>query len=51
MPLPLAAAILERTVQSSGQQPNSSTLIVDLMKALRLDSSIIPRKKPAHELG
>ena len=45
------APILDKAVQDSGQQLNWKTSIVDLMKALKLDSSITARKELAHELG
>jgi hypothetical protein len=45
------APILDKAVQDSGQQLNWKTSIVDLMKALKLDSSITARKDLAHELG
>lgn len=45
------APILDKAVRDSGQQLNWKTSIVDLMKALKLDSSIAARKELAHELG
>ncbi len=45
------APILDKAVQDSGQQLNWKTSIVDLMKALKLDSSLTARKELAKELG
>lgn len=45
------AAILDAAVAASGQQLNWKTSIVDLMKALGLDSSLTARKQLADELG
>lgn len=45
------AAILERAVVSKGQKLNWRTSIVDLMKALDLDSSLSARKELAQELS
>lgn len=45
------APILDKAVQDSGQQLNWKTSIVDLMKALKLDSSLAARKELAKELG
>lgn len=45
------APILDKAVQDSGQQLNWKTSIVDLLKALKLDSSMTARKELAHELG
>ena len=45
------APILDKAVHDSGQQLNWKTSIVDLMKALKLDSSITARKELAKELG
>ena len=45
------APILDKAVQDSGQQLNWKTSIVDLMKALKLDSSLQSRKELAQELG
>lgn len=45
------ASILDKAVADSGQQLNWKTSIVDLLKALKLDSSITARKDLAHELG
>lgn len=43
--------ILDKAVADSGQQLNWKTSIVDLMKALKIDSSLTARKELAHELG
>lgn len=45
------APILDKAVKDSGQQLNWKTSIVDLLKALKLDSSITARKELAQELG
>ena len=45
------AAILEAAVKKKGQKLNWRTSIVDLMKALDLDSSLSNRKELARELG
>lgn len=45
------APILDKAVQDSGQQLNWKTSIVDLMKALKLDSGLGARKELARELG
>ncbi|ODT83593.1 MAG: hypothetical protein ABS76_01315 [Pelagibacterium sp. SCN 64-44] len=45
------AAILDAAVAGSGQTLNWKTSIVDLMKALDLDSSLAARKQLADELG
>lgn len=45
------AAILDAAVAASGQKLNWKTSIVDLMKALNLDSSLTARKALADELG
>jgi len=45
------AAVLDAAVAKSGQKLNWKTSIVDLMKALDLDSSITARKALADELG
>lgn len=45
------AAILDAAVKGSGQKLNWRTSIVDLMKALGLDSSLSARKELADELG
>ena len=45
------AAILDAAVAGSGQKLNWKTSIVDLMKALKLDSSLDARKQLADELG
>lgn len=44
-------AILDAAVAKSGQKLNWKTSIVDLMKALGLDSSLEHRKQLAKELG
>lgn len=44
-------AILDAAVAKSGQKLNWKTSIVDLMKALGLDSSLEHRKELAQELG
>ena len=44
-------AVLDNAVSKSGQQLNWRTSIVDLMKALGLDSSLSSRKELAQELG
>lgn len=43
--------VLDNAVSKSGQQLNWRTSIVDLMKALGLDSSLSSRKELAQELG
>lgn len=45
------APILDKAVKDSGQQLNWKTSIVDLLKALKIDSSLTARKELAHELG
>jgi hypothetical protein len=45
------AAVLDAAVAASGQKLNWKTSIVDLMKALNLDSSLDARKQLADELG
>lgn len=45
------AAVLDAAVAKSGQKLNWKTSIVDLMKALDLDSSLTARKQLADELG
>lgn len=45
------APILDKAVKDSGQNLNWKTSIVDLLKALKLDSSLSARKELAHELG
>jgi len=45
------AAILDAAARASGQKLNWRTSIVDLMKALKLDSSLSARKELADELG
>jgi hypothetical protein len=44
-------AVLDEAVAKSGQKLNWKTSIVDLMKALDLDSSLSARKELADELG
>lgn len=44
-------AVLDNAVSKSGQSLNWKTSIVDLMKALGLDSSLSSRKELAQELG
>lgn len=44
-------AVLDEAVKAKGQQLNWKTSIVDLMKALDLDSSLAARKELADELG
>lgn len=44
-------AILDKAVADSGQKLDWKHSIVDLMKALKLDSSLTARKELAHELG
>lgn len=44
-------AVLDAAVAKSGQKLNWKTSIVDLMKALDLDSSLTARKQLADELG
>lgn len=44
------AAVLDKAVASKGQKLNWKTSIVDLMKALDLDSSLKARQELAHEL-
>jgi len=44
-------AVVEQYAQRSGQKLNWRTSIVDLLKALGLDSSLDSRKKLAEELG
>ncbi|MFQ0812699.1 hypothetical protein AVM02_00705 [Brucella anthropi] len=44
-------AVLDAAVAKSGQKLNWKTSIVDLMKALGLDSSLEHRKQLAQELG
>ncbi|HEV7257282.1 MAG TPA: DUF3597 domain-containing protein [Bosea sp. (in: a-proteobacteria)] len=43
--------ILDAAVKASGQQLKWKTSIVDLLKALKIDSSLAARKELAHELG
>ncbi len=45
------SAILDQAVKDSGQKLNWKTSIVDLMKALNLDSSLKARQELADELG
>ena len=45
------SAVMDAAVARSGQDLNWKTSIVDLMKALDLDSSITARKELADELG
>ncbi len=45
------AAILDAAVKASGQKLDWKKSIVDLMKALKLDSSLGARKELADELG
>lgn len=45
------APILDKAVKDSGQQLNWKTSIVDLLKALKIDSSPTARKELAQELG
>lgn len=45
------AAILDAAVKASGQKLDWKHSIVDLLKALNIDSSISARKELAHELG
>lgn len=45
------AAILDQAVKASGQKLDWKHSIVDLMKALKLDSSLGARKELAAELG
>jgi hypothetical protein len=45
------APILDKAVADSGQQLNWKTSIVDLLKALKIDSSLTARKELARELG
>lgn len=45
------AAILDKAVADKGQKLNWKTSIVDLLKALDIDSSLAARKELAQELG
>jgi hypothetical protein len=45
------AAVLEKAVAARGQKLNWRTSIVDLMKALGMESSLAERKELAAELG
>jgi len=45
------APILDKAVKDSGQQLNWKTSIVDLLKALKIDSSLQARRDLANELG
>ncbi|MES0027332.1 DUF3597 domain-containing protein [Mesorhizobium sp. M0040] len=47
---PDIAAILDKAVAAKGQKLNWKNSIVDLMKALNIDSSLGARKELAHEL-
>ncbi|MER9210674.1 DUF3597 domain-containing protein [Mesorhizobium sp. M0663] len=48
---PDIAAILDKAVAAKGQKLNWKNSIVDLMKALNIDSSLGARKELAHELN
>lgn len=45
------APMLDKAVNDSGQNLSWKTSIVDLLKALKVDSSLTARKELAHELG
>ena len=45
------APILDKAVAAKGEKLEWRTSIVDLMKALNIDSSLSARKELAHELG
>lgn len=45
------APVLDKAVKDSGQNLSWKTSIVDLLKALKIDSSLTARKELAHELG
>jgi hypothetical protein len=45
------AAIVDKAVKAKGEKLEWRTSIVDLMKALDIDSSLSARKELAHELG
>jgi hypothetical protein len=45
------AAIVDRAAKAKGEKLEWRTSIVDLMKALDIDSSLSARKELAHELG
>lgn len=45
------AAVMDKAVAAKGQKLNWRTSIVDMMKALDLDSSLTARKELADELG
>jgi 3-oxoacyl-ACP reductase-like protein len=45
------AAVIEKAVGAQGEDLNWKQSIVDLMKALKLDSSLAARKQLAQELG
>jgi hypothetical protein len=45
------AALLDKAVKAHGEKLEWRTSIVDLMKALDIDSSLSARKELAHELG
>ncbi|WP_454814218.1 DUF3597 domain-containing protein [Labrys neptuniae] len=44
-------AVLDQAAKASGQNLDWKHSIVDLLKALKLDSSLAARKELAHELG
>jgi hypothetical protein len=45
------AAIVDKAAAATGEKLEWRTSIVDLMKALNIDSSLTARKELAHELG
>jgi Domain of unknown function (DUF3597) len=45
------AAIMDKAVAAKGEKLEWRTSIVDMMKALGIDSSLTARKELAHELG
>ena len=45
------AAIVDKAAHASGEKLEWRTSIVDLLKALKIDSSLTARKELAHELG
>ncbi|KRE05043.1 hypothetical protein ASE63_25100 [Bosea sp. Root381] len=45
------APILDKAVKDNGQPLDWKVSIVDLLKALKIDSSLTARKELAHELG
>ena len=45
------AAIVDKAAKAKGEKLEWRTSIVDLMKALDIDSSLSARKELAHELG